>query len=565
MPSQGWSIDATGDTITFVNAPANGAPIVVRKYDTSTYNATQVWAFGAWSYDYGWPREVEFWSDRMVFASNRSQPQTVWMTKTGDYNSFGRSTPIVDDDAVTFTINAREINTIRDLVPLDSLLILTEGGEYKLTGGQNEVVTPSSVGVKPQSFYGVSNVPTAVVGNTALFIQDRGKIVRDLAYQFEADGYVGNNLSIFSAHLLEGHEVVAQAYQQTPFSVVWLVRDDGLLLSLTYIKEQQIVGWARHDTRGKVESVCCVPENGTDSLYMSVRRRIGGTWQRYVERMEPRYQPDPLIPWFVDSAVAFDGRRTAEQAPLTIRSWQDTWQDDDIVSIVFESARPGVYGDEMLVSITTTEYSIEAGQEVATTVSRRLKREPAESSTAYRLIGDLPPEFRNVEIHDWIARFDTFGGLGHLEGLEVVGVGDGFTLPPRTVTAGTVSYPNAYGVIVIGLPYLSDMCTLDVNVIGGESVRAKQKLVNKVSLLVDTTRSVRAGKDARSLEEVRPRTPDDNWGDAIAPWSDALVVDVTGGWSTRGRIFVRQDEPLPITILAAIPDLDVAGVSGGRG
>ena len=77
MAAQGWEIDATADTITFVNAPAAAAAIVVRKRDTSTYRATQVWAYGAWSDGYGWPREVEYFSDRMVFASNRAQPQAV--------------------------------------------------------------------------------------------------------------------------------------------------------------------------------------------------------------------------------------------------------------------------------------------------------------------------------------------------------------------------------------------------------------------------------------------------------------------------------------------------------
>lgn len=278
--------------------------------------------------------------------------------------------------------------------------------------------------------------------------------------------------------------------------------DDGVLLSLTYIKEQQIVGWARHDTRGKVESICCVPEGGEDFLYMVVRRKIDGIWQRYVERLESRALTDSLRPWHVDSAVPFDGRRQVEQAGLFIRSDTDSWTEDTVLYITFDGARPGVLGDEMLVEVETTEFSLDEGREVTTTASHRLIRasdNPA--GFGYYPVGDLPEAFRNVRIYNWTARFDTFSGLDHLEGLEVVGVGDGFVLPPRTVAGGSVTYDRRYGVGVIGLPYYSDMCTLDVNVIGGESVRSKQKLVNRVSLLVDTTRNVKAGRDATALEE----------------------------------------------------------------
>lgn len=564
MPAQGWSIDAAADTITFVNAPANGAAIVVNKYDTAGFNATQVWAFGAWSDAYGWPREVEYYSDRLVFAGNIDQPQTMWFSKVGDYNNFGRSTPLADDDAITATINAREINEIRDLVPLDSLLVLTSGGEWRTRGGDNDVLTPSTIGVKPQSFYGGSNVPTTTVGSTAVFVQGRGNTVRDLAYEFSADGYISNNLSVYSQHLLEGHEITGVAFQQVPFSCIWLVRSDGALLSLTYLKDQQVVGWARHDTRGLVESVCCVPEGGEDMLYMVVRRKIAGAWQRFVERMESRRQPDVLRPWFVDSAVPFDGRRQVGQAAMVISSQNNDWSEGMILSVAFQGTGQGVFGDELFVEVKTTAYSIEEGCDVTTTISHRLVRISSTGfSGAYRAVGSLPEVFRNVQIYDWTARFNTFSGLGHLEGLDVVGVGDGHVLPARTVVGGSVSYPEAYGVGVIGLPYYSDVETLDLNVIGGESVRAAQKLMDKVTIVVDTTRNIKVGRDAAHLVEVPTGLVDNNYNGPVVPVTGAYVVPVVDDWSKRGRVFIRQDEPLPITILNVIPTVSIGSIVGG--
>lgn len=564
MPAQGWSVNAAADTLTFVNAPANGAAIVVNKYDTAGFNATQVWAFGAWSDDYGWPREVEYYSDRLVFAGNIDQPQTMWFSKVGDYNNFGRSTPLADDDAITATINAREINEIRDLVPLDSLLVLTSGGEWRTRGGDNDVLTPSTIGVKPQSFHGTSNVPTTVVGNQAVMIQGRGNVVRDLGYDFAADGYVSNNLSVYSQHLLEGYEITGVAFQQIPFNCVWLVRSDGALLSLTYLRDQQVVGWARHDTRGLVESICCVPEGGEDMLYMVIRRQIGGVWQRFVERMESRRQPDVLRPWFVDSAVPFDGRRTVAQAPLVISSGTGDWAENTPLSVSFFGTGQGVFGDEMLVTVGTTAYSIEEGREVTTSTSHRLVRISSSGTFGvYRAVGILPEVFRNVQIYDWTARFNTFSGLGHLEGLEVVGVGDGYVLPPRTVTGGAVTYPEAYGVGVIGLAYYSDVETLDVNVIGGESVRAAQKLMDKVTIVVDTTRNIKVGRDASRLSEVQPGLVDNNYTGPVVPVTGAYVVPIVDDWSKRGRVFIRQDQPLPITVLNVIPTVSLGSTVGG--
>lgn len=572
MAQQGWFIDTVGDLIVFVNAPANGAPIVVRKYDTTAYNATPIWAFGAWSNTYGWPREVEYYSDRIVFACNTAQPQTLWFSKVGDYNNFGRNTPLEDSDAITVTINARQINTIRDLVPVDNLLVLTSGGEWKTTGGTNDVLTPSTIGFKPQSMWGVSDVPTTVVGNTAVFIQDRGSVVRDLAYEFSADGYVGNNLSIFSQHLLEGHSIVDVAFQQVPFNVVWAVRDDGALLSMTYVKEQQIIGWARHDTRGLVESICCIPEGTEDALYMVVRRKIGANWQRYIERVESRLQPDPLRPWFVDAGLIYDGRNTTGGtiviSPLGgPNAWAET---DDLFVQAVPPLSPFAgmtVGDAILVEATSTAYDAEVGAEVTTVTATARLRIVAlglnANSVRVRSVGTLPEVFRGAPIERYTLMVDTFSGLDHLEGFEVTGTGDGDVLPRRVVDSGAVSFGQPYGVVVLGLPYLSDVQTLEVNVLGGESVRANQKIMSKVTVVVDTSRNVKVGRSPDRLTEVKVRRVDENYADPLLPSSEAYVADITDGWSKNGRVFIRQDMPLPLTLLSVIPTVHIASVSGG--
>lgn len=565
MAYQGWNVNAAADTITFYNAPANGATIVVKQLGSLTNNVTPVWAFGAWSAVYGYPSEVEFFSDRMVFANSTAQPQTLWFTKIGDYTNFGKSTPIVDDDAITITLNSRQVNEIRDLVPLNSLLALTSGGEWRVTGGVNDVVTPSTVGFKPQSYNGISDVPALVVGNVSIFVQNRGSVIRDLGYQFDVDGYTGNNLSVFSQHLLDGHSIVDIAFQQVPNSILWFVREDGALLSLTYLREQGVLGWARHDTDGFVESICCVSENAIDALYLIVRRTIGGVSKRYIERMADRNQSDPLLPWHVDCGLSYDGRNTSALY-MAIGVTSGGWTEDDVLTLfcfdgIGDPASVFVVGDvgnQVSVLKSTSALDAATGKYVTTTVQVRFVIDTYISPSLVHghTIGDVPVALQGglSGLYDWTFRRRTFAGLGHLEGKTVSILSDGNVHPQRVVTGGAVTLDRPGGVVIIGLPYVSDIETLDVNIVGQETIREAKKIISKVTLLVDATRNIMVGPDGAHLEEGKVRETE-GYTDPVSPLSDIAEVPVQGSWSTTGRFLIRQTQPLPITVLAAIPEV----------
>src|SRR5690606_22921282 len=232
------------DTITFDTAPASNVSFTVAELVGG--GSTSVWALGAWSKAQGYPSVVTYFADRLVFAATPGQPQTVWMSKTSNYTDFGTSTPLVDDDAITFTINARQVNTIRELVPMADLVILTAGGEWRMV--TDGVVAPTTISLRPQSYRGAADYRAEVIGNTALYIQAQGTAIRDLYYTFAEDGYNGTDLTLLADHLFHGHAVDSIDFHQTPYSILWAVRDDGALLSCTYLREQEVLGWARHDT-----------------------------------------------------------------------------------------------------------------------------------------------------------------------------------------------------------------------------------------------------------------------------------------------------------------------------
>lgn len=257
-----------------------------------------------------WPRTVNYYQQRILYGSTGLNPQTIYGSQSGDYKSFRVSVPTKDDDAVTFTIASQKVNEIRHIVALDALILLTSGGEWKVTEGQDDVLTPSSVGVRPQSYYGASHVMPAVVGNTAIYIQERGSRVRDIKYTFESDTYTGSDLSILAQHLFEGYSISEMVYAQEPYSQLFLLRSDGVLLGCTYHQEHEIVAWYRFETTGTVKSITSISEDAVDALYLAVERSINGVTKRYVERMEPRSWLVAEDAFCVDCGSTYDSTAT---------------------------------------------------------------------------------------------------------------------------------------------------------------------------------------------------------------------------------------------------------------
>jgi len=253
------------------------------------------------------PSTVNYYQQRQIFANTTNEPQAVFTTQTGNYVSLRTSTPTRDDDAVTLTIAGRQVNEIRHIVAVNELILLTSGGEWKVTEGQDQVLTPSTVGVRIQSYNGSSWVPPAVINDTVVYVQEKGARIRDLAYSFADDKYNGNDLSIMSEHLFEDHTIVEMAYSAEPYSVLWCIRSDGVLLGLTYQREQQVFGWHQHTTDGTFESIATITEDGRDAVYVVVKRTINGADVRYVERLEKRITSSAAESFCVDSGLSYNG------------------------------------------------------------------------------------------------------------------------------------------------------------------------------------------------------------------------------------------------------------------
>jgi len=545
----------TSDFASFVSGTVTDASLA------TTYAPTYKYAFGAWGPSVGYPSCVAMHQQRLCFGNNANQPQTIWMSRTGSFNDFGVSSPVLDDDAVTFTLASAKVDSIKSMLAMNRLMLLTAGGEWVVGNSAQDVVTPSNISCILQGYRGSSDLPPIGVGNTAIFLQRMGQVVRDLSYQFANDSFTGEDLTVFANHLVEGHTLTEWAYQQIPNTIVYAIRDDGILLGLTYMKEQQVVAWHRHDTLGTYESLCVISEGNEDVLYVVVNRTIGGATKRYVERIDTRVVTDIRDGFFVDAGLSYDGRvktkggvsGTTDLTGVTVTITGGTlWNETE--SLTVTSSAP------LFAYPATTDAGDQLVFVDASGIAYRLTIQSTSSTTQALAVPNriLPVGYRAAARSDWWMARNTFSGLSHLEGQTVNILGDGNVQDQQVVSGGTIVInPPAYRVHV-GLPITADLQTLDLSVPNIETIVPKAKAISAVRMLVNESRSIKAGRDLTHLFEVKVRNAE-NYDTPTNMFTGIAPVRIATSWGPAGDLWVRHDTPDPISILALIPEVSVGG------
>ena len=260
-----------------------------------------------------YPGAVCLYEQRLVFASSPNRPQTIWMSKSGDYGNFATYKPAAADTPIELTIASQEVSPVNWLMPLRSLILGMGGMEWEIGPRGDNAFSAQNAKATPQSYWGSSLRQAIIIGNVILHVSSSGRQVRSLQYEFAADSYNGNDLSIMAAHLLEAGRIVDWTYAKAPDSIVWAVRDDGVLLGLTFQAEHQIAAWHKHTTQGKFKNVCAIPNGFEDALFAVVERN----GELYLERAASRYlSGDPAGAVFLDSSLTYSGSPVTQLSGL---------------------------------------------------------------------------------------------------------------------------------------------------------------------------------------------------------------------------------------------------------
>jgi hypothetical protein len=496
-----------------------------------------------------YPSVATYFDQRRVFANSNTDPQTLWMSKPGQFNNFDTSSPANDGDALTLTLSSVQSAAIRALLPMpDGMLVFTQSGVYKVSGGgQNTGIKVSSLLARAQNYIGITDgVPPIPVNFEIFFVQEKGAIIRALTYNFYTSTYEPADLTILSNHLFTGHTIVDWAYAEHPYKLVWLVREDGQLLCLTYLKDQKLQGWTRHDTNGLVESVCSITENGTDSVYIAVKRFINGAWTRYIEQFQSKDLTQGVeFSWYVDAALDYGS--IYPLADITFSAATGSGQAAASAS-VFGSGDVGKVIRAANGLATVTSF-VDAAH-----VNITWNRNPTD------LIQPDPLTTAAVTVRPQLsgawtmaAKVTSLSGLNHLNNMQVSYLADGVPGVGTVSSTGTLTIPTAASKVIVGLGFRTQCQTLDLEP-SGQSTQGKRKRVLNVIAKVEDTGVLQWGS---SFSEMTPWV--DIYGSLSATglMSGEQPLGVDQFYDYGGRICWQQDQPLPMTILSLVPEISV--------
>lgn len=308
-----WAVTSVG--VTSPGTAYTPTPAVVFSTGAAAATAT----LGAPSS--GNPTISSFFQQRLVFAGPVSNPQQFNMSRPGAYYNFNVSNPIQPDDAFQGTLVSGQLNTIQGLISQpQGLVALSDQSAWLINGGSaGSGVDAINTIANAQVFSGAAGLPPIVATDDILYVQSKGSIVRDLVFNFNKQVYTGMDISVLSSHLFYGYSLLEWAWAEEPFKIVWAVRNDGIMLCLTFLKEQELIAWTHRDTQGAFKSVATITESGpignVNAVYVAVQRTVNGSSFLFIERMVEQYYPNGLTDaWQVDAGLQYNGA-----AALTFR------------------------------------------------------------------------------------------------------------------------------------------------------------------------------------------------------------------------------------------------------
>ena len=411
------------------------------------------------------PKCVSFFEQRLVFAGTNNNPQTLWFSVSGSYEDFQTGT--ADDKAMIYTIASNQVNAIESIKATRTLIVMTTGGEFTVSSGAAEnPLTPSNVNIRKQSNYGSAGVDAVSIGNATVFVQRAKRKIRELAYNFDTDGYVAPDLTILSEDITKSG-IIQTDYQQEPFSILWCVRDDGKLVGMTYNRLQDVVAWHEHSfggTDAKCKSVAVIDVDTTeDQVWVIIERTINGSTRKFVEYLTPYdFNSDLEEIHYVDSGLTYSGSSTS-----------------------------------------------------------------------------------------------TLSGLDHLEGETVKIILNGATHPDKTVSNGSITLDRDATDAVVGLGYISTLQTMRIDEGASGTDQTKTKRIYDVTVRFFETVGAKVGPDESNLDNIPFRDSSDPLDEPVPLFTGDKETEFPSDYGTDGFVLVKQEQPLPMTILAIYARLEL--------
>jgi len=491
-----------------------------------------------WDSTRGFPRAVGQYEQRLIFGGTTAQPQNIWMSEIGIFEGFGAGPD--DEDALDIELVSNEVNEINWISPSRDLVVGTSGGELTVSGGTAAAITPSNVIQQSRTSYGSDTQQVSNVGDEILFIQNSARKVRTFRYDFNIDGYTGEDLTYLAEHITEGGlgEII---YAQEPDTTIYAITTNGDMITGTYDRSKKIIAWTTFATDGSYENVQTIGKSEEDQIWTVAKRTVNSATKRFIELFVPGDGLDDLHA-FQDSFLTLSLNKTITNitaaSPAVVTSASHGFSDGDkvIIKDLVDPADADLDADATNMS-SLNNCSFTVANKTANTFELGTL-----DTSAYNAYGSGGNAWEKVT---------SVGGLDHLEGKAVAIRADGAKLPNETVSSGTITLDESAGEIVIGLPFTTTIKTLGHEFDSGTGSMQGQRVRWSRPLLrvLNSTRPLMNG------EFLPNRNAADKMDKKVPLFSGFLEYGPLN-WSNTSALTITLTDPLPLEVSGMTGSID---------
>jgi len=580
---QGWLSTDIGRLVRYKKSAAWGYAVItsitsttiavadVRKDFEATPTAVTTWKIGSWSGTTGYPKVGTFYEQRLYAAATTDFPQTFWASQTGDFQNMkpdDDADTVAADDALEFTLSADDVNEIRWMSAGEAdLAIGTSGGEW-VPSASGAAITPLDITCRRRTKKGSARIKPVRIGNKVIFVQRAKRKIYEFGQSFESNGYKSIDLTQLASHIGRANGVndtdgfVEMDYADEPESLIWAARGDGQLCTMTYKREEDVVGLARQIIGGSfqggnavAESVAVIPgANGSgqyydstqrDEVWLIVKRTINGATKRFIEFIERDYETG--LPqedaYYSDSIITLDSPETISGAtaasPVVLTITGTTFANGDLIRVTEVLGMTELNGN-------TYKVANKATNSVELTDPDDDSNIDGTAFTAYISGGKANKKVTAVS------------GLDHLEGETVNVLGDGGIITDEIVASGAITLDEAVSVAQIGLPYTHKLKTLKVSQgnPAGTALGRTKRIYGLVFSLLNSF-ILKFGPSSTELTSEDFRKVSDPMDEAAPLFTGDYETTFPSDWNKDPRIFIEDDSPTPFHLLALSPLIKV--------
>lgn len=509
-----------------------------------------------------YPAAVAILQQRLVLAGGTDDPTRTRLSKTGNLLNFSQSSPIEDDDSLDFSMLGYTVESIMHALALNGRLFLFTTGDVWLVAGDSDgVIRPDALNLQPTAALGIGTLAPLRVGTSAIFTDSVQSRVRDIGLS-QYGGYIDTDLSEYAPALVQGHTLSGWDIQELPDSIVYMAREDGQALALTFDRRNGVYAWTRMTTvDGDYLGFAVAKEQGGLYLYALVERTINGTALRLIERFYLRALGDDSYT-IEDDAHFLDCEYEYEDAA------------DGIVTATVTTGTDYLAGSTLTVTLSAGSHfnswdadaggagnriTIRSGVDSITITIKGYSSATVVTGTA---TADVPASLQNHAKTDWTHYYHVIGGLALLEGEDLAALADGVDISSSqttlfTVASGKTTLTGYYTKVRAGLPITAAASTIGIDQ-GDFPLRPTS--YPAVATLVVQSRGWKIGPDADNLKSYTPTN-----GIAATALEDGWMPHEIATLSkTHGGLTLSQKAPLPVCFAALVADARVGGIAGGK-